>query len=122
MNQTYPFCSFKCSRTNFFHNLITNYSESTSNSCFRIFIILSGCERLSSFFSTKAMNFYSTPPMYSLLISSSQGLMFLYKTTDFESLSQSIPNYHSYILFWGTFFSNYFIAAAIFYSYYLSIY
>ena len=48
--------------------------------------------------------------------------MLRYNTTDFDSLSQSMRNYHNYILFWGTFFYNYFMAKAIFYSYYLSIY
>lgn len=105
-SQINPFCNFMYSRTNFFHNLITNYSESSSRSCFMILMILSGWDRLSNFFSTKAINFSSTPPMYSLLISSSQGRICRSRTVLLDNLSQSITNCHKSILFWGTCFSS----------------
>ena len=102
------------SRISFFHSLITNSYESSSRSCLRTFIILSGCDLLNSFFSTNAMNFSSTPPIYSSLLSSSHGLMFLSNTTLFDSLSQLIANCHRSVLFWGTCFSKSAIFLAIY--------
>lgn len=97
--QIRPFSSFKYSKISFFHSFITNSSESSSKSCFNTFMILSGCDLLNNFFYTNAINFSSTPPMYSSLLLSSHGLIFLSKTTLFESLSQLIANCHRSVLF-----------------------
>ena len=106
LNQTSPFYNFKYSSTSFFHNFMTNSSESSSKSCLRTLMILSGCDRLKSFFSTKAINFYSTPPIYSSLRFYNHGRIFLSRTTLFESLSQFIGNDHKSFLFCGTCFYN----------------
>ena len=100
------FLSFRSSNTRAFQSFITNYSASSSISWVIIFIIFSGCDRLNSFFSTIAINFSYTEPIYSQLLSSNQGLMFLSSTTLFESFSQSIGYCQRSYLFWGIYFSN----------------
>ena len=104
-----PLFSFKYSKTSVFHNLITNYSASSSISWLMILIILSGWERLNIFFYTKATNFSSTDPMYSWLCCSSQGRIFFMRTTLFESNSQSIGYSQRSRLFFGTCSSSIFI-------------
>lgn len=113
---TNPFSNFKYSKTSFFHNFTTNSSESSSNNCFNTFMILSGWDLLNSFFSTNAINFSSTPPMYSSLLFSSQGLMFLSSTTLLDSLSQLMGNDHKSFLFCGTCFYSSSILFVISYS------
>ncbi len=114
LTQTSPFSNFKYSNTSFFHNLMTNSSESSSKSCLSTLIILSGCDRLKSFFSTKAINFYSTPPIYSSLRFYNHGRIFLSRTTLFDNLSQFIGNDHKSFLFCGTCFYNSYIFLVIY--------
>lgn len=120
LGQIRPFSSLRYSNMSFFHNLMTNSSESSSKSCLSTLMILSGCDLLNSFFSTNAINFSSTPPMYSSLLLSNHGRMFLSKTTLFDSLSQFIANCHKSVLFWGTCFSSISILFAISYSAFLA--
>lgn len=99
--QIRSFLSFRSSSTRAFHSFTTNYSASTSISCAMILMIFSGWDLLNSFFSTIAMNFSSTDPMYSQLRSSSHGLMLRSRTTLLDSFSQLIGYCHRSYLFWG---------------------
>ena len=47
--------------------------------------------------------------------------MFLYNTTDFDNFSQSMLNYQSSILLFGTLLLSSFIASFLLFYYYLSI-